>query len=180
MSDMSTGTTVQLKYRRNNELRAEIVREVGGDPSRYETGGASCGLCKADLVRIAETVTSHDEPSELTLRGLYNTLDAAVDGMNHSHNAGNTWGIERENLKALHRAVHDESQLVTDGGGNVSRAGTERCHRCEERPAEIFPKSSDSPLCRQCVSEIKRESAREGERGQGQRPIATEQDGGLE
>lgn len=48
---------------------------------------------------------------------------------------------------------------------------TEQCHRCEERPADIYPESSDPPLCQQCVTEIMRESAREGERGQGQRPI---------
>jgi len=106
----------QLIYLRNNELRAEIVRAVGSDPSRYETAESARGLCKADLVRITETVTSRDEASELTLRELYNTLDAAVSGMDHSHNAGNTWGIRREDLEALHRAVHDESQLVTDGG----------------------------------------------------------------
>ena len=53
-----------------------------------------------------------------------------------------------------------------------STNGTEQCHRCEERPADVFPKSSDPPLCCQCVSEIKRGSAREGECGQGQRHIA--------
>jgi len=120
------GGTAQLKYRRNNELRAEIVRAVGGDYSRYETAEATCGLCKADLVRIADTVTSRDEPSELTLRELYDALDAAVPGMDHSHNAGNSWGISREDLKALHRAVHDESQLVTDGGSDVCKDGTDR------------------------------------------------------
>jgi hypothetical protein len=124
---MSSDGTAQLKYRRNNDLRAEIVRAVGGDPSRYETAESTCGLCKADLVRIADTVTSRDEPSELTLRELYDTLDAAVSGMDHSHNAGNTWGIRREDLKALHRTVHDESQLVTDGGQCTD--GTERFGR---------------------------------------------------
>jgi hypothetical protein len=50
---------------------------------------------------------------------------------------------------------------------------TEQCDRCEERPAdpEIAP-TTEPDLCQQCVKEIMRESAREGERGQGQRPIA--------
>jgi hypothetical protein len=49
---------------------------------------------------------------------------------------------------------------------------TERCERCEERPAdpEIAPRT-DPDLCQQCVREIMRESAKEGELGQGQRPI---------
>ena len=116
----------QLTYLRNNDLRAEIVRAVGGNPGPYETAETSYCLRKADLVRVAETLTSYDEPSELTLRELYDTLDAAVPGMDHPHNAGNTWGITREDLKALHRAVHDESQLVTDGGSDVCSDGTDR------------------------------------------------------
>jgi len=48
---------------------------------------------------------------------------------------------------------------------------TVKCARCEKRPADIFPESSDPPICHQCAREIMRESAREGERGKGQRPI---------
>lgn len=59
-----------------------------------------------------------------------------------------------------------------DGDREGLNAGTTQCDRCEERPAdpEIAP-NTDPDLCRQCVREIMRESAREGERGQGQRPI---------
>jgi hypothetical protein len=115
----------QLTYLRNNDLRAEIVRAVGGNSAPYETAETSYCLRKADLVRVAETLTSYDEPSELTLRELYDTLDAAVPGMDHSHNAGNTWGIARGNLKALHRAVNDDAPLVTDGGSDVCRDDAE-------------------------------------------------------
>jgi len=55
-----------------------------------------------------------------------------------------------------------------------SSSGMERCHRCEERPAEVFPRSSDPPLCQQCVRDIRRESAKEGERGKGQRTACEE------
>jgi len=137
----------QLTYLRNNDLRAEIVRAVGGDSAPYET---------------AET--SYDEPSELTLRELYDTLDAAVPGMDHSHNAGNTWGIARGNLKALHRAVNDDAPLVTDGGSDVCRdesersvgtCGTEGCHRKAVvthtyADPETFSRHVEADLCLPC------------------------------
>jgi len=146
----------QLTYLRNNDLRAEIIRAVGGDPAPYETAETSYCLRKADLVRVAETLTSYDEPSELTLRELYDTLDAAVPGMDHSHNAGNTWGIARGNLKALHRAVNDDAPLVTDGGSDVCRDGTERTgfdlvhHYCREKRREVIATNDSNGKIR-CV-----------------------------
>lgn len=57
-------------------------------------------------------------------------------------------------------------------GDESPSADVSQCERCEERPADpdIAP-TTDPDLCQQCVREIMRESAREGERGQGQRPI---------
>ena len=53
--------------------------------------------------------------------------------------------------------------------------GTDQCDRCKQRPADpdLAPRT-DHDLCQQCVKEIMRESAREGERGQGQRPIGAQ------
>jgi hypothetical protein len=49
--------------------------------------------------------------------------------------------------------------------------GTDQCDRCEETADPDLAPRTDHELCQQCVREIRRESAREGERGQGQRTI---------
>jgi hypothetical protein len=56
--------------------------------------------------------------------------------------------------------TNDDAQSTDD---------TKQCHRCEERTADVIPETSSPPLCQQCVKDIMRESARAGERGQGQR-----------
>jgi len=127
----------RLKYLRNNEIRAEIVYAVGGDPSPFDREETYC-IRKADLVRIATAVADLDEPAQLTIRGLYDAIDDAVPAMDHYHNAGNTWGITREDLKAIHRAVDGRppKQIVSDGGVQAGSHPVYQPGRCGRPPTD--------------------------------------------
>lgn len=96
----------RVRYLRNNELRAEIVAAVGGDPARYQQDD-TIHLQKADLVRVADTLQPDDDETKvcaLTLGALYEEICRWAGG-EYDANAGRPWGITRENLKAIHRAV---------------------------------------------------------------------------
>jgi hypothetical protein len=107
----------RLTYLRNSDIRAEIAYAVGGDPSRYKHD-RRLKLKKSDLVRIATAVSEHEAPASLTVRELYELLDGAVPGMDHTHNSGRSWGITRDDLKTIHQAVggRPRAETVTDGG----------------------------------------------------------------
>lgn len=103
--------------------------------------------------------------------------DDAVDieSEEFDHETGETTGRTRVEIYCSIECRNEKygknpAELRTDGG--TSSSDSEQCERCEERPADpdIAP-NTDPDLCQQCVGEIMREFAREGERGQGQRPI---------
>jgi ribosomal protein S27AE len=146
MTDGGTDTsgTERLKYLRNNELRQEIVFAVGGDPSEYDRD-ETYNLRKADLVRVVEAVADRENPQELTVRGLYDLLDESVPEMDHEHNAGNTWGIRREDLKAIHKTVDGRppQKVVTDGGQVKNESGHPGwvCDGCGKHVTGAIPRN---------------------------------------
>lgn len=109
MTSDSDDWTDRLKYLSNGELREEIAYTVGGDPSRYGAGSGR-GLLKDDVLRVAEALQPEDSPLDLesmTLRDLYVPVCEWAGG-EYEPNAGNAWGINRENLKQIHQALDAE------------------------------------------------------------------------
>lgn len=103
---MSAERSERLQYLRNNELRAEIVAAVGGDPARFQ-GADSRYMRKAHLVNVADTLQPADsdvEPRALQLGQLYEYICRWAGG-EYEPNAGSPWGINRDNLKHIHRSV---------------------------------------------------------------------------
>jgi len=93
-----------LKFKTNRELRRDIAYTVGGDPTRYAD---SKHLNKADLMRLAETLDV-ERAAEMNLDGLYEAICESV-GQEWTANAGHPWGINRDNLKAIHRTIDASS-----------------------------------------------------------------------
>ena len=103
------GNPGPLKYRRNSQLRAEIVYTVGGDASRYR--GTQRGMLKADIVRIATILQPDDSTApvkSLKLSELYECV-CKWAGSEYEGTAGCQWRLTRENLKAIHEAVDARS-----------------------------------------------------------------------
>jgi hypothetical protein len=143
-----------LKYLRNNELRQEIAYAVGGDPSRYDSN-ETVNLCKADLVRIAGVIADHQHPQQLTVRGLYDLIDDDVPGMDHTHNAGNSWGIARDDLKAIHESVGGQPPQIVVADGGRCLVDTGRCSSCGQTSDETslgYSEAREDLVCSRCVT----------------------------
>jgi len=113
--------TDRLIYLNRGELREEIVYAVGGDPSRYGVD-SDRGLQRADTERIAQKLQPEDNNLNLQQCQLGKLYEVACRwaGGEYQPNAGKPWGINRPNLKEIHRAVdgHPPRKKVapTDGG----------------------------------------------------------------
>jgi hypothetical protein len=114
----------QLQYLTKGELREEIVYAVGGDPTRYGSG-SDRGLKKADVKRIATHLQPEDSDILLNAMDLGNLYEVACRwaGGEYQPNTGNPWGVNRSNLKQIHRAVGGVSPrenlvAATDGGND--------------------------------------------------------------
>lgn len=97
----------RLRYLNRGQLREEIAYAAGVDPDRYGIGAAGVGFRKAHVRKIAVQLqpdSDHTNIDALELRGLYYAVCEWADG-EYQPNAGNAWGINRENLKAIHRAL---------------------------------------------------------------------------
>lgn len=93
-----------LKYRRNWELRHELVAAVVPDRAP-DYGPPSGGIVKADLLEIADEIgVTYDESP--TLSRLYRDLSEAV-GLEYPTTAGQDYALRRDVLKALLREVGD-------------------------------------------------------------------------
>lgn len=94
------------QYLTTGELREEIAYAVGGDPSRYGAG-SSHGLKKATVRRIAEQLQPEDSTLTLHQCDLVNLYRHVCDwaGGEYQSNAGRAWGINRANLKLIHREL---------------------------------------------------------------------------
>jgi hypothetical protein len=121
-----------LRYHTNGELREEIAYTVGSDPTRYGAGSER-GLRKKEVARLAERLRPDGEEldvSECDLATLYDRVCEWAGG-EYQPNAGNAWGINRDNLKHIHRAIdatEPREVVMTDGGrdrqqGTVSQSG---------------------------------------------------------
>lgn len=108
------------KYLNNGELRAEIVYAAGGDPTRYGAGSPRC-LVKDHVKRVAYQLEPEDSDVDieaLDLEGLYRVVCRWAGG-EHRPNAGNVWGINRENLKKIHRELGATNPWETVTPGNA-------------------------------------------------------------
>lgn len=123
--DVDDDGSERLQYLTNGELRAEIVYAAGGDPTRYGVGSPHC-LVKDEVKRVACQLEPEDSDVDieaLDLEGLYRVVCRWAGG-EHQPNAGNVWGINRNNLKKIHGAVGgrppDENPLIAgpDGGSS--------------------------------------------------------------
>ena len=102
----SHGTDATLRYLTNGEIREQIAYTAGGDPTRYGAD-SDRGLCKADMLRIAEQVRPDGDETVLedcTLSELLK-LVCVWSGGEYRGNAGQQWGVQRENLKKIHRTL---------------------------------------------------------------------------
>jgi len=112
----------RLKYLNKGQLREEIVYAVGGDPSRYGAN-SDRGISIADARRIATTLQPDDSELDLDAMTIGDLYEHICDwaGGEYSPNAGNPWGINRPNLKEIHRAVDGQPprEVVADGGDAV-------------------------------------------------------------
>lgn len=113
---MSRAAEVPLQYKRNNDLRREIVIAAGiEDVERYD--GVSTGLTRDHLLEIADALGVETERplDELTLAELYPAVCDHV-GCEYNANAGNQWKMGRSCLKAIHRAFIKGEDLGAAGG----------------------------------------------------------------
>jgi hypothetical protein len=111
------GDIDRLQYLTKAELRAEMVYAVAGDPTRYGAG-SDRGLKKADIKRIATHLQPEDSDADLDAMDLGNLYEVACRwaGGEYHPNAGKPWGVNRSNLKQIHRAVVGEDRSVGSGG----------------------------------------------------------------
>lgn len=101
--------TKELKFYRNPELRARIVREVGLDPGdRFQRDG-HVGILQSQWVEVVLALTdrSREEVEQLALVDLYEIACEAAGGEYREH-AGNPWGVTRENLKHILRTLEGQ------------------------------------------------------------------------
>lgn len=103
---MSEDGKDRLAYLKNGQVREEIAYAVGADPDRYGVDSRR-GFKKADVIRVAVSLQPEDsdlEVEEMDLGGLYDAICSWAGG-EYSPNAGKPWGLNRANLKAIHRAI---------------------------------------------------------------------------
>jgi len=118
---VTDGGTDRLTYLNKGELRQEIVYAVGGDPSRYGEN-SDRGIRMADVERIAQTLQPEESDLELEKCQLGKLYEVACRwaGGEYQPNAVKPWGINRPNLKEIHRAVNGrppkEKVAASDGG----------------------------------------------------------------
>jgi len=96
----------RLKYLNNGQLREEIAYAVGADPSRYgpdSSRGITIAHARAIGVSIQPPNTDVDLDA-MDLGEVYKHVCRWAGG-EYQPNAGKPWGINRENLKEIHRAV---------------------------------------------------------------------------
>jgi hypothetical protein len=114
---MSTQSISERRqYLTTGELREEIAYAVGGHPSRYGPRSGK-GLKKATVRRVAEQLQPADSDlrlHECDLVDLYRHVCEWAGG-EYQPNAGNAWGINRANLKLIHRELgaRDPTEAVT-------------------------------------------------------------------
>lgn len=108
-----------LKFKKNGELRKEIAYTVGGDPSRYGADSDK-GLTKGDVFRLAVQLQPEDSDLDLTELRLRDMYDAVCRwaGTEYQSSAGRSWGLRRDNLKAIHRAI--DARSPTEDGGKTA------------------------------------------------------------
>jgi len=93
-----SSTSRDLEYRRNWELRSELVA-IANPERRHEYGPGRSGIVKADLLDICEHLgVEFDE--QPTLEAIYQRL-CDLAGTEPASTAGQEWGLRRATLKAL-------------------------------------------------------------------------------
>jgi len=103
-NDTERSKDYNLKYHQNWELRREIAYLAGVETERYRYDGQNRQrLRKAHLYKIAHELGN--PPDELTLAELYPWICGNC-GVEYNGNAGNQWGLGREQLKAIFRSLH--------------------------------------------------------------------------
>lgn len=108
-----------LAFKRNGELREEIVYAVGGDPTRYGIESRK-GMTVDHVRRVGHRLQPDDSDVDVDALALTDLYTHVCDwaGGDHEPNAGKDWKITRENLKKIHRAVGGEDpREVPDPGG---------------------------------------------------------------
>jgi len=117
VTGQSTGDIGRLQYLTKGELRAEILYAVGGDPTRYGAGSER-GLKKADIKRIATHLQPGESDADLDAMDLGNLYEVACrwGGGKYHPNAGKPWGVNRSNLKQIHRAIGGEDPTPMPDG----------------------------------------------------------------
>jgi hypothetical protein len=103
---MSESISQRRQYLTVGELRQEIAYTVGGDPSRYGPRSGKA-MPKATVRRVAERLQPEDSTltvHECDLVDLYRHVCEWAGG-EYQPNAGRAWGINRANLKLIHREL---------------------------------------------------------------------------
>lgn len=113
MSAQTADVDDRQKYLRNFELRAEIAGALGMSPARFLEDGTTGAkvLLKKHVLAVAREIQPEDsdvDVDELDLVELYRDVCEWAGG-EYVPNAGNPCGINRENLKKIHRAVTEGS-----------------------------------------------------------------------
>lgn len=104
-------TSNSLKYRRNWQLRQELVGIVKPE-RRHEYGPAASGIVKADLLEIAAGVGIEYEDTP-TLDRIYDDLCEAA-AVEAPDTAGQEWGLRRNALKGLIRLAGNAEKEDTN------------------------------------------------------------------
>lgn len=103
-----TAVGSDIKYRRNRELREEIVRAAGGEPAgHFDT--PSRGIPKRHFLEIARALQPVDDETDLddvTLAELYELVCEWV-GTEYQGTAGCQWSLRRHHLKAIYRSLSE-------------------------------------------------------------------------
>lgn len=100
----------ELTYMTVDEIRQEILIEVGVYPGDRFTANDQRGIRKENLLMVVAELRPPGELydfAEMRLGRLYELLGVWV-GVEHEHTAGNDWTMNRDLLKALHRALHEQ------------------------------------------------------------------------
>lgn len=104
---------MSLKYKRNHQLREEIVSSVGaGYDGRFERDDGA-GIRKQNLVLVAQELRPDTHTfaektiADLTISELYSLIGEWV-GVEYTGCSGNDWAFNRPHLKAIHQEIHDD------------------------------------------------------------------------
>lgn len=96
----------ELQYKRKNELKRDILDEVGVEYGERFQNSAKYGIRKPHLMLIVAEIKPSDESynfTELTMYQLYNKCREWLD-LDERTGSGD-WQMERDLLKAIHREV---------------------------------------------------------------------------